>query len=168
MRKSMYQTLPLVIGALTLLADSYINDDLAETNDDSDDGQRGGMPGPDLLHARAYELYTQFRPSTAGEWGKKSMFYCAKALALRRGRSEDLARWDEGQEGEELEAKVFEQELRALVEAQGDDPDHISIGKEGHEQPEQEGAQMNAENGASAEASVKAEQVEEVGNQERT
>lgn len=91
----MHQTLPLVMGALTLLADSYAN---STANDAAAVKAESGMdvsevPSPDLLHARAYELYTQFRPATAGEWGKKSMFYCDKALALRRGHDDAWAAW---------------------------------------------------------------------------
>lgn len=134
MRKSMYQTLPLVIGALSLLADSYVNPSTPKMKYELNDAEAVEVPGPDLLHAKAYELYTQFRPSTAGEWGKKSMFYCTKALALRRGYSTDFQHWDERNEGEQMEAQAFEEELRALVADPGGSSEQVSIGEEGQEE----------------------------------
>jgi hypothetical protein len=119
MRKSMYQTLPLVIGALTLLADSYVLG-----NEESNGNASLDVPSPDLLHERAYELYTQFRPETAGEWGKKSSFYCSKALALRRGHEAEIDAWDVKQDGEALEAQEFERELKALYDAQQTAPEN--------------------------------------------
>ncbi|PWN33224.1 uncharacterized protein FA14DRAFT_161184 [Meira miltonrushii] len=134
MRKSMYQTLPLVIGSLSLLADSFVNPSVPKMKYELTDAEAVEVPGPDLLHAKAYELYTQFRPSTAGEWGKKSMFYCTKALALRRGYSTEFERWDERNDGEQMEAQAFEDELRALVADQGGSNEQVSIGEEGQEE----------------------------------
>jgi len=134
MRKSMYQTLPIVIGALSLLADSYVNPSSQKIKSELTDAEAIEIPGPDLLHKKAYELYTQFRPSTAGEWGKKSMFYCTKALALRRGYSTDIERWDERNDGEQMEAQVFEEELRALVADQSGSSEQVSIGEDEQEE----------------------------------
>lgn len=63
--------------------------------------------GPDVLHARAYELYTLFRPSTGGQWGKRARFELDRVLALRKGREDVWERdWahrrdDEGEEGQD-------------------------------------------------------------------
>jgi hypothetical protein len=120
MKKSMHQTLPVIIGALMLLADSFATPPAAATDADSPEEQTFYDPatGPDVLHANAYQLYTQFRPSTAGEWGKKSTFYCGKALALRRGKEVDLNLWDKLEGGgneQDAEIEAFERELRSLV-----------------------------------------------------
>ncbi|WFD30166.1 hypothetical protein MSPP1_001183 [Malassezia sp. CBS 17886] len=72
LRKSMFQMLPHVMGALTLLASSYA---------DSDAGGRGA----DALHQVAYGLYAEFRPDTHGEWGKRATLHLDNILALRRG-----------------------------------------------------------------------------------
>lgn len=122
MKRSMHQTLPVIIGSLMLLADSFTssssnnNNPLKPDEDDKDFYQPAS--GPDVLHASAYELYTQFRPSTAGEWGKKSTFFCGKALALRRGKEEGLEQWDDQDEANinrQSEIQAFERELQNLV-----------------------------------------------------
>jgi hypothetical protein len=123
MKRSMHQTLPAIIGSLLLLADSFTSN-----NPDSQDSNKSDFyqpsTGPDILHANAYDLYTKFRPSTAGEWGKKSTFYCGKALALRRGRNEDLGLWekieDGNEDGQQAEIEAFEQELQNLVKVESE------------------------------------------------
>jgi hypothetical protein len=120
--KSMQQTLPAIMGALMLLADSFTSN----TGDQGDDLYNPSTAA-DLLHANAYNLYTQFRPSTSIEWGKKSTFFCGKALALRRGRDEDVSLWEEiedgsrGRMGQQSEIEAFEQELRNLVKTETED-----------------------------------------------
>jgi hypothetical protein len=127
MKRSMHQTLPVIIGSLILLADSYTSSYphtlKSEGGVKQDDFYQPGS-GPDLLHANAYDLYTKFRPETAGEWGKKSTFHCGKALALRRGRDSEveLRLWDEMQDSEQgnaQEIKAFERELQAFVDEDG-------------------------------------------------
>lgn len=126
MKRSMHQTLPVIIGSLMLLADSYTCSHPYKSEDGreaEDDFYQPGS-GPDLLHANAYDLYTKFRPETAGEWGKKSTFHCGKALALRRGRDSDaeLRLWDDLQDGDQgnaHEIKAFERELQAFVDNEG-------------------------------------------------
>ena len=99
-----------------LLADSYV----AVNNEEEGYTVTSGA---DLLHADAYELYTKFRPSTAGEWGKKSTFFCGKALSLRRGRAEsEVSIWeklddDETDQGQASEIRAFELELQQLAES---------------------------------------------------
>jgi hypothetical protein len=120
MRRSMHQTLPVVIGSLMLLADSYTSQSSIKGEDGATEYQPGGY-GPDLLHANAYDLYTKFRPVTAGEWGKKSTFHCGKALALRRGRDEDVSLYDHLEDGshpqgDASEIKAFEKELQAFAD----------------------------------------------------
>lgn len=120
--KSMQQTLPAVMGALTLLADSFTS-----TNGMGPEESEFYEPstGADTLHANAYNLYTKFRPSTAGEWGKKSTFFCGKALALRRGKEEDLDLWEKLNDGQsekqQSEIQAFEQELRNLVKSESEE-----------------------------------------------
>lgn len=119
MKRSMQQTLPAIIGSLMLLADSFTGS--SSSSEIKEEYQPSG--GADLLHASAYELYTQFRPSTAGEWGKKSTFFCGKALSLRRGRDGSEAKlWNDVEGVEDTQAseiREFELELQRL--AQGDD-----------------------------------------------
>lgn len=67
LHRSMFQMLPHVMGALTLLANSYLGPD----------------GNADRLHAAAYELYTGFRPETHGEWGKRASLSLDTILALR-------------------------------------------------------------------------------------
>lgn len=110
MRKSMAQTLSSVIGALTLLADSFMEPPPSPlTAVTSSDTQQPTLKsetetetpehppeyGGELLNARGYELYAEFRPSTSGEWGKKGRLWYDKILALRRGFESDLAEWRE-------------------------------------------------------------------------
>lgn len=119
MRKSMHQTLPAIMGALNLLADSFT---APQSDEFKEEQQEAPEAGPELLHANAYDLYTRFRPSTAGEWGKKSFFYCAKALALRRGRQSDVDQWEEAEETrlKQPQEEAFEQELNKLVKMEGE------------------------------------------------
>lgn len=68
LRRSMFQMLPHVIGAMQCLAESYL----------APDG------GADALHNAAYGLYVEFRPETHGEWGKRAELSLDKILALCR------------------------------------------------------------------------------------
>lgn len=64
-------------------------------------------PGSEYLHARAYSLYTQFRPDTGGEWGKRARFDLDKVLALRHGHESELIEYLAKQEAAcELSAHV--------------------------------------------------------------
>lgn len=125
----MYQTLPVVIGALSLLADSYINataQDMSAVKEEQEgvspnERDSSDIPNPELLHQRAYELYCSFRPATAGEWGKKSMFFCDKALALRRGYEDEWQQWqdqhgpgDTKESVEQLELQEFQAQLERM------------------------------------------------------
>jgi len=60
--RSLRQTTPFIIGALKLLADSYMSHELNE---------------------KAWALYTGFRPEV-NEWGKRSEICCLKILDLRK------------------------------------------------------------------------------------
>ena len=80
----MAQTLASVFGALTLLADSYM-----EPPPEGDSSAHGA----ECLNAQGYSLYAEFRPSTSGEWGKKGRLWYDKILALRRGHEHDLQEW---------------------------------------------------------------------------
>ncbi|RXW24679.1 hypothetical protein EST38_g1137 [Candolleomyces aberdarensis] len=60
--RSFQQSLPHVIGTMRLLAESY---------------------DPSELNAKAWILYTSFRPEI-DQWGKKSQLFCSKILALRK------------------------------------------------------------------------------------
>lgn len=183
MRRSMYQTLPLVIGALSLLADSYMHEgkpqaqaassppraeqDLAPKSEEEEEEEEegkvklaggvksesqaegeveggkgsedskldaGSIPdantdpatenpepepstyGPDALHAAAYTLYTEFRPETSGEWGKKARLELDTVLGLRmgqrlgRGPSLVRPRTGDGEEGQDEGEQEGEQE----------------------------------------------------------
>ncbi|CAO1615873.1 unnamed protein product [Sympodiomycopsis kandeliae] len=105
LRKSMFQTLPLIMGALTLLADSYVNGparrDEASSSVKAEDQepQVKYASGAEHLHNHAYELYTSFRPETGGQWGKRARFELDKVLALRQGHEADWAAWKEKEEG---------------------------------------------------------------------
>ncbi|KAI3487044.1 hypothetical protein L1887_49080 [Cichorium endivia] len=57
----------------------------------------GGEYGGEYLNKRGYELYAEFRPSTAGEWGKKGRLWYDKILALRRGCEAELREWNNKQ-----------------------------------------------------------------------
>lgn len=59
--RSFRQTLPYVIGAMRLLAQSY---------------------SPEELSAKAWDLYAKFRPEVE-QWGKRADLSCAKILSLR-------------------------------------------------------------------------------------
>ncbi|SPO25398.1 uncharacterized protein UTRI_03186_B [Ustilago trichophora] len=110
MRRSMAQTLPSVFGALTLLADSFMEPRSAhlqstadvqiksETTDEQaakPEAQTQETPeyGGEYLNSRGYDLYAEFRPSTSGEWGKKGRLWYDKILALRRGYESDMSAW---------------------------------------------------------------------------
>ncbi|PWN49787.1 hypothetical protein IE53DRAFT_387968 [Violaceomyces palustris] len=96
MKKSMAQTFPIVMGALTLLADSYLEAS-AEPNTKIDPAEpegnqetKGSKPPIskiETLHSKAYELYVEFRPETSGEWGKKGKLEVDRILSLRVGSS---------------------------------------------------------------------------------
>lgn len=157
----MAQTLPMVIGSLSLLADSFVDplpgtaeshdedfdevedkkvtqvkkeehgdghghpveEDKSATNEPKKEEEQEQAPshGPDVLHAHAYDLYCQFRPSTGGEWGKKAKLELGKVLALRRG-DVGVEAWEEGRMSrEEREEKEWEDELARLAEG-GDGP----------------------------------------------
>lgn len=92
MRNAMFQTLPMVMGALYLLADSFMESDdpfkkeeegeaNALVNADDSSGSTAG----DTLHRNAYLLYSEFRPETGGQWGKKATLYIDQILKLRKG-----------------------------------------------------------------------------------
>ncbi|SNX84371.1 uncharacterized protein MEPE_03080 [Melanopsichium pennsylvanicum] len=104
MRKSMAQTLSSVFGALTLLADSYMEpapnqmqsgdqtgfeNEVNKQSEPTHDLEYGG----EYLNSRGYDLYAEFRPCTSGEWGKKGRLWYDKILALRRGHESDMIAW---------------------------------------------------------------------------
>ncbi len=96
MRRSMAQTLSSVMGALTLLADSFMEP--TSTQDGADgkvkpETEEVQEYGADYLNQRGYDLYAEFRPSTSGEWGKKGRLWYDKILALRRGHESELEAW---------------------------------------------------------------------------
>lgn len=107
MRRSMAQTLPSVFGALTLLADSFmqppppltpaeVKSETESTDEPNKPDARQSEPqdfGSEYLNSRGYDLYAEFRPSTSGEWGKKGRLWYDKILALRRGFEPDLEAW---------------------------------------------------------------------------
>jgi len=74
LNRCFHQTLPFVLGALRLLAQSYPQSDLP---------------------AKAWNLYQYFRPAIEG-WGKKSELHCSKILELRL-KDKGLARQVVGQ-----------------------------------------------------------------------
>ncbi|EPQ28524.1 uncharacterized protein PFL1_03827 [Pseudozyma flocculosa PF-1] len=148
MRRSMAQTLSSVIGALTLLADSYIDPppkmeakDESEPLDAKTEHPDGTLPastgpppyGAEYLNTCGYDLYADFRPSTSGEWGKKGRLWYDKILALRRGHEADLAEWrvkEERLEGggpieeewsEDIE-RLVQEELKKEDQTQTDHP----------------------------------------------
>lgn len=69
LRRSMFQMLPHVMGALTLLANAY----MGPTND------------TEALQRHAYALYMDFRPDTQGAWGKRATLSLDTILDLRAG-----------------------------------------------------------------------------------
>ncbi|WFD19374.1 hypothetical protein MCAP1_001604 [Malassezia caprae] len=69
LRRSMFQMLPHVMGALTLLANAY----MGPTND------------TESLQRHAYALYVDFRPDTQGAWGKRATLSLDTILGLRQG-----------------------------------------------------------------------------------
>ena len=114
MRRSMAQTLSSVMGALTLLADSFMQP-LTPTDPQVEKVEHGG----EYLNARGYELYAEFRPSTSGEWGKKGRLWYDKVLALRRGCESDWAEWKQMEAKLERDGPVEEdwsQDVERLVQ----------------------------------------------------
>lgn len=95
MRRSMAQTLSSVMGALTLLADSFMEPPLPPAVKSEDQEEPTLEYGGEYLNSRGYELYAEFRPSTSGEWGKKGRLWYDKILALRRGAEGELEEWKE-------------------------------------------------------------------------
>ncbi|KAJ1029107.1 hypothetical protein NDA18_002735 [Ustilago nuda] len=101
MRRSMAQTLSSVFGALTLLADSFMEPlppsgrVKAENGEEEKPKPEEALPehGAEYLNSRGYELYAEFRPSTSGEWGKKARLWYDKILALRRGHEDEMEAW---------------------------------------------------------------------------
>lgn len=91
MRRSMAQTLSSVMGALTLLADSFM-EPVAATGAVGE-GEERTEYGAEYLNSHGYDLYAEFRPSTSGEWGKKGRLWYDKVLALRRGCESDWLDW---------------------------------------------------------------------------
>lgn len=82
LRRSMFQTLPMLMGALMLLGSSYAD----------------GPGGAEQLHKLAYGLYVEFRPETHGEWGKRAELLLDRILALRRGQPGAVGEPSEKQE----------------------------------------------------------------------
>ncbi|TKY85767.1 hypothetical protein EX895_005307 [Sporisorium graminicola] len=138
MRRSMAQTLSSVMGALTLLADSFM-DPIPTAPAAADTGASGETEtpetpeyGPEYLNARGYDLYAEFRPSTSGEWGKKGRLWYDKVLALRRGCESEWIEWkqtearlesdgpaeeDWGEDVERLVQQELEREQQQQAEA---------------------------------------------------
>ncbi len=90
LRSSMFQTLPLLMGALYLLAESFIDpppppDDGASGAAQAASASTSAASTAERLHAHAYALYTDFRPETGGAWGKKAKVHLDTILDLRRG-----------------------------------------------------------------------------------
>lgn len=74
LRRTMFQMLPYVMGALTLLANSYV----------AADGSAHA------LHDAAYGLYLDFRPETHGERGKRAVLALDTILDLRASRAQHV------------------------------------------------------------------------------
>lgn len=110
MRKSMHQMLPEVMGAMMLLASSYVDNTWA-TKDTA------AHRTADTLEKEAYRLYTEFRPETHGEWGKRATLYLDRILELRR-EAVPFA-WPKDEEG--LESVKQEPDDAAPAEARSED-----------------------------------------------
>lgn len=113
MRRSMAQTLSSVLGALTLLADSFMHPTTGADNEQTQ--EHGG----EYLNSRGYELYTHFRPSTSGEWGKKGRLWYDKILALRRGCEAEMMVWREKEarlEGDGPPEEEWTEDVERLVQ----------------------------------------------------
>ncbi|KAE9410642.1 hypothetical protein BT96DRAFT_984149 [Gymnopus androsaceus JB14] len=78
--RSLRQTMPFIIGALRLLANSF---------------------SPQEINEKGWGLYTQFRPAVEG-WGNRSEVRCAVILALRNPPS--VANASEGRQDTEQKA----------------------------------------------------------------
>lgn len=68
LRRAMFQMLPHVMGALTLLAQAYM----------------GPENDTEALQRHAYGLYVDFRPDTQGAWGKRATLSLDTILDLRQ------------------------------------------------------------------------------------
>ncbi|CBQ73037.1 conserved hypothetical protein [Sporisorium reilianum SRZ2] len=142
MRRSMAQTLSSVVGALTLLADSFMEPPPASAvaRETAEEAEHGA----EYLNSRGYDLYAEFRPSTSGEWGKKGRLWYDKVLALRRGCESDWAEWKQTEAklerdgpaeedwSEDVERLVQEEldkekEQQAVKEEGVDSKDHVAL-----------------------------------------
>ncbi|KAN0061810.1 hypothetical protein ACQY0O_005803 [Thecaphora frezii] len=153
MRRSMAQTLSSVFGALTLLADSYMQPTTMPKSGDNDDARASsadnakletssaGTPldyGADYLNSCGYDLYAEFRPSTSGEWGKKGRLWYEKILALRRGHEDELRAWrikEQELEGGGPSEEEWSEDVEKLIkeldkEQEGDDKEQEGDDKE--------------------------------------
>jgi len=63
MQRSFRQTIGSVLGAMRLLAETF---------------------SPEELNKEGFELYTEFRPNSGGEWGQRGEMRMSSILALRR------------------------------------------------------------------------------------
>ncbi|KAJ3901220.1 hypothetical protein F5879DRAFT_348171 [Lentinula edodes] len=79
--RSLRQTMPFIMGALRLLVNSF---------------------APHEINAKAWGLYTQFRPAGEG-WGERSEVRCTTILALRKLPSSDGANEEQINPGAESE-----------------------------------------------------------------
>ncbi|KIK68059.1 hypothetical protein GYMLUDRAFT_154641 [Collybiopsis luxurians FD-317 M1] len=86
--RSLRQTMPFIIGALRLLADSFT---------------------PQEINSRAWGLYVQFRPPAEG-WGERSEVRCSTILALRKPANDILP-----EQGVKESVKTDEPKLSDLV-----------------------------------------------------
>lgn len=105
LRKSMFQTLPQVMGAMMLLASSYVDKEWRTSAEDE------AEHSAEALHKAAYGLYTEFRPETGGEWGKRGTLYLDHILKLRR--TSEAFGWPQG--GEEAERVAQEGEKKGGI-----------------------------------------------------
>ncbi|GAC93557.1 hypothetical protein PHSY_001122 [Pseudozyma hubeiensis SY62] len=120
MRRSMAQTLSSVVGALILLADSFMEP--IETKEEDGDGE-AVQYGAEFLNSRGYDLYAEFRPSTSGEWGKKGRLWYDKVLALRRGCESDWIEWKQKEARLEQDGPIEEdwsEDVERLVQEELD------------------------------------------------
>lgn len=181
MKKSLAQTLPLLIGALSLLADSYINppspdtdskEDIKkeETNQNEEGDSKPNVDvdisststsnssdpnyGPDHLNDIAYSLYCDFRPETGGQWGKKSRLEMNKILSLRRGRESE--RTDGEGDGQLGNVKRENQDEGGGGEGEGEGEDNFDF------EGEDDALEMERE----AERLLEEEREEEIGERE--
>ena len=91
LRRSMFQMLPHVMGALTLLANAYM----------------GPHNDADALQRQAYALYVDFRPDTQGAWGKRAPLSLDTILDLRAGAAQSAgARESSPSDSSEVDTKA--------------------------------------------------------------